>query len=84
MINYSMDLTDKDSYKMSLEKYLDDFERSSQKYILNNIEEIIEDIKSNENIKDLEVEETEEDKKGRRRKGGGKARLFDLDAHGRG
>lgn len=60
IINYGMDHAKFDEYTLSLEDYLEDFERLSQRYILNSIDEIMKDIELNENIESLNLEETNE------------------------
>lgn len=59
IINYGMDCTSNFNYVVTLEEYLDAYEEESQKYILNNLDKIIEDIKENENVADLEVYEND-------------------------
>lgn len=62
IINYGMDqimeMEDGNSanYIVSLDTYLKDFDEDTQKYILENVDKIIEDIESNENVLDLVVD----------------------------
>lgn len=53
IINYGMNNTSSDNYIVSLDSYLDDFDEESQKYIQDNLEDIISDIHANENVCDL-------------------------------
>lgn len=57
IINYGMDQTSEFNYSVSLNGYLNDFDEESQKYILNNLDDIIDCIKDNENVADLFVSE---------------------------
>lgn len=59
IINYGMDKASETNYVVSLNTYLEDFDKGSKKYILDNIDEIINDIEANENVADLEIEEDE-------------------------
>lgn len=59
IISYGMDYTSSFNFVVTLEEYLDDYEEESQKYILDNLNKIIEDIKENENVADLEVYEND-------------------------
>lgn len=62
IINYGMDqimeMEDGNSanYIVSLDTYLNDFDEDTKKYILENIDKIIEDIEANENVLDLVVD----------------------------
>ena len=62
IINCGMDQTSSFNYTVSLNEYLDSFDDESQVYILKNLDKIIEDIKNNENVADLIVEEDDKDK----------------------
>lgn len=61
IINYGMDqimeMEDGNgaNYIVSLDTYLKDFDEDTKKYILENVDKIIEDIQENENVLDLEV-----------------------------
>ena len=57
IINYGMDQTSEFNYSVSLNGYLNDFDGESQKYILDNLDDIIECIKDNENVADLFISE---------------------------
>ena len=62
IINYGMDQASQmedgnnANYIVSLDTYLKDFDEDTQKYILKNIDSIIEDINASECVLDLEVE----------------------------
>ena len=56
IINYGMNDTTADQYIVYLDSYLDDFDEESQKYILDNLEDIVSDIHANENVCDLEYD----------------------------
>ena len=62
IINYGMDQASQmencnnANYIVSLDTYLKDFDKDSQKYILKNIDFIIEDISTSERVFDLEIE----------------------------
>lgn len=62
IINYGMDqimeMEDGNgaNYIVSLDTYLNDFDEDTKKYILENIDKIIEDIEANENVLDLVVD----------------------------
>lgn len=62
IINYGMDKTYGFNYSVTLSEYLNDYEDKDKKYVLDNINEIIEDIEQNENVADLVVEEKDGDK----------------------
>lgn len=53
IINYGMNQTSNFNYIVSLDSYIDDFDKDSQKYILDNLKEICDDIKANENVADF-------------------------------
>lgn len=61
IINYGMDqimeMEDGNgaNYIVSLDTYLKDFDEDTKKYILENVDKIIEDIQENENVLDLEI-----------------------------
>lgn len=62
IINYGMDqimeMEDGNgaNYIVSLDTYLEDFDEDTKKYILENLDKIIEDIETSECVLDLEVE----------------------------
>lgn len=56
IINYGMSQTSSFNYIVSLDSYIDDFDEDSQKYILNNLKDICDDISANENIADFEYD----------------------------
>ncbi len=61
IINYALDDAICENYIVSLSVYLKDFDNDTQKYIKENIDTIIEDIKQNENVLELELEKDEND-----------------------
>lgn len=50
IVNYGMNQTSNFNYSVFLESYIDDFDLSSKRYILDNLGTICEDIRINENI----------------------------------
>lgn len=62
MINYGMDKTSGLNYIIYLDTYLEDFEKEDQKYIKDNLDTIINDIRENENVADLEVRDEDNTK----------------------
>lgn len=50
IINYGMNQTLGFDYSVYLNSYIDDFDEESKKYILDNLDNICNDIRSNENI----------------------------------
>lgn len=56
IINYGMSQTSSFNYIVSLDSYIDDFDEDSQKYILDNLKDICDDISANENIADFEYD----------------------------
>lgn len=50
IINYGMNQTSGFDYSVYLNSYIDDFDEESKKYILDNLDNICNDIKNNENI----------------------------------
>ena len=59
IINYGMNDTTADQYIVYLDSYLDDFDEDSKKYILDNLDEIVEDVRSNDKVCDLEYDKKE-------------------------
>jgi len=59
IINYGMDQTESFNYCVYMDQYTNDFEEKDKKYILDNIQEIFDDIKDNENVSYVELEEDE-------------------------
>lgn len=59
IINYGMNEAIEDQYIVYLDSYLDDFDEDSKKYIIDNLEEIISDIKENDKVCDLEYNKKE-------------------------
>lgn len=57
IIDYGMKQTSEFSYTVSLDTYLENYDEKSKNYILENLDEIIDDIGSNEKIADLIVDE---------------------------
>ena len=62
IINYGMDNTTGLNYVVYLDEYLKDYDEETQKYILEHLEEIENDIEQNENVADLEITEDEDGK----------------------
>ena len=56
IINYGMNDTTADQYIVYLDSYLDDFDEDSKKYILDNLDQIVEDVRSNDKVCDLEYD----------------------------
>ena len=56
IINYGMNDTTADQYIVYLDSYLDDFDEESKKYILDNLDQIVEDVRSNDKVCDLEYD----------------------------
>ena len=52
IINYVMNDTTADQYIVYLDSYLDDFDEESKKYILDNLDQIVEDVESNDKVCD--------------------------------
>lgn len=50
IINYGMNQTSGFDYSVYLNSYIDDYDEESKKYILDNLDNICNDIRSNENI----------------------------------
>lgn len=59
IINYGMNDTTADQYIVYLDSYLDDFDEDSKKYILDNLDQIVEDVESNDKVCDLEYDKKE-------------------------
>ena len=57
IVNYGMKQTRKFNYIVSMDTYLKDYDEKSKKYILENLEEIIDNIDTNEKVLDLIVDE---------------------------
>lgn len=62
IINYGMDQASEFNYVVGLDEYLEQFDDKSKKYILDNIEEICDDISSNERVADFIFEEEDGEK----------------------
>ena len=58
IVNYGMDNTSGFNYTVDVKEFLKDYEDDSRKYITNNINEIIMDIGNNENVADIEYDES--------------------------
>ncbi len=56
IVNYGMDKTMNFNYIVSLSDFLDDYDEETCNYIKSHINEIIDDVNSNENIADLEYD----------------------------
>ena len=61
IINYAMDDAVCDNYIMTINKYLEDFDNDSKKYINENIDTIIDDIEQSECVLDLEIDKSNND-----------------------
>ena len=59
IINYGMSEANEDQYIVYLDSYLDDFDENSKNYIIDNLDEIINDIKVNDKVCDLEYNKKE-------------------------
>ena len=59
IINYGMSEANEDQYIVYLDSYLDDFDENSKNYIIDNLDEIINDIKENDKVCDLEYNKKE-------------------------
>lgn len=59
IINYGMSEANEDQYIVCLDSYLDDFDENSKNYIIDNLDEIINDIKENDKVCDLEYNKKE-------------------------
>ena len=57
IVNYGMDKTMSFNYIVSLNDFLDDYDEETCNYIKAHINEIIDDVNSNENVADLEYDE---------------------------
>ena len=55
IVNYALDDAVCENYNVSLESYLNSFDEESKKYINENIDTILKDIKNHESVLDLEV-----------------------------
>lgn len=61
IINYGMDKTTNFNYIVSLDSYIDDFDEDTQKYILDNLDDICEAISSNDNVADFHYNKKEKE-----------------------
>lgn len=57
IVNYGMDKTMNFNYIVSLNDFLDDYDEETQDYIKSHINEIIDDVESNENVAQLDYDE---------------------------
>lgn len=57
IVNYGMDKTMNFNYIVSLNDFLDEYDEETCNYIKSHINEIIDDVNSNENVADLEYDE---------------------------
>ena len=62
IINYGLERTDSFNYSVSLSDYLNEYEEQDQKYILENLEEIFNDIGASEVVAEVTIEEYDNDK----------------------
>ena len=58
IVNYGMDKTMNFNYIVSLSDFLDEYDEDTCNYIKSHINEIIDDVRTNENVADLEYDES--------------------------
>src|SRR5574344_1228587 len=61
IVNYGMDKTTSFNYIVSLNDFLDDYDEESIDYIKSHISDIIEAVHQNENVADLQYDETRQE-----------------------
>ena len=61
IVNYGMDKTMGFNYIVSLNDFLDEYDEDTCNYIKSHINEIIDDVRSNENVADLEYDESRQE-----------------------
>lgn len=61
IVNYGMDKTTSFNYIVSLNDFLDDYDEETCNYIKSHINEIISDVEGNENVAQLEYDESRQE-----------------------
>ena len=61
IVNYGMDKTTSFNYIVSLNDFLDDYDEETCNYIKSHINEIINDVESNENVAQLDYDEARQE-----------------------
>ena len=61
IVNYGMDKTTRFNYIVSLNDFLDDYDEDTCNYIKSHINEIISDVESNENVAQLDYDESRQE-----------------------
>ncbi len=61
IVNYGMDKTMNFNYIVSLSDFLDEYDEDTCNYIKSHINEIIDDVRTNENVADLEYDESRQE-----------------------
>ena len=61
IVNYGMDKTTSFNYIVSLNDFLDDYDEETCNYIKSHINEIISDVESNENVAQLDYDESRQE-----------------------
>ena len=62
IINYGLERTNSFNYSVSLQEYLNEYKEQDQKYIIENLEEIFNDIGKSEVVAEVSLEEYDNDK----------------------
>lgn len=62
IINFGMEHTDSFNYSVSLQNYLSEYNETEQKYILENLESICDDISKSEVVAEFSLEDDGDDK----------------------
>jgi len=62
IINYGLERTNSFNYSVSLQEYLNEYKEQDQKYIIDNLEEIFNDIEKSEVVAEVSLEEYDNDK----------------------
>lgn len=62
IINFGMEHTDSFNYSVSLQNYLSEYNETEQKYILDNLESICDDISKSEVVAEFSLEDDGDDK----------------------
>ena len=61
IVNYGMDKTTSFNYIVSLNDFLDDYDEDTCNYIKSHINEIISDVEGNENVSQLDYDESRQE-----------------------
>ena len=61
IVNYGMDKTTSFNYIVSLNDFLDDYDEDTCNYIKSHINEIISDVEGNENVAQLDYDESRQE-----------------------